>query len=258
MQGLPRKELAPIHSVKSGTLQSSCSTRPRVAADLGKSSSYAHRQVDEQPCNRSKKKDDKSAVAMLKKHELHGRTGKSVVCRDTRHEPNHGHIVCNSSIHDNLVASFRIWSRRSFSSIVTEELRHAETNPTCEIHESCCTSHQNSRPKSFARIDLPGEPHQRSPQRSKIWGSVSGGDRVARATCSWSSVEAGQMCPTMKGEKKEQHSSHLRKIGACLRQLLNLRNENLFWTPERRCIWSASRTWMMLKWILWRSRVVLR
>ena len=31
------KELAPIHSVKSGTLQNSCSTRPRVVADLGKS-----------------------------------------------------------------------------------------------------------------------------------------------------------------------------------------------------------------------------
>ena len=31
------KELAPIHSVKSGTLQNACSTRPRVVADLGKS-----------------------------------------------------------------------------------------------------------------------------------------------------------------------------------------------------------------------------
>ena len=30
-------ELAPIHSVKSGTLQYACSTRPRVVADLGKS-----------------------------------------------------------------------------------------------------------------------------------------------------------------------------------------------------------------------------
>ena len=30
------KELAPIHSVKSGTLQNGCSTRPRVVADLGK------------------------------------------------------------------------------------------------------------------------------------------------------------------------------------------------------------------------------
>ena len=40
----------------------------------------------------------------------------------------------------------------------------------------------------------------------------------------------------------KQHSSHLRKIGACLRhQLLNLRNENLLSTPERRCIWSAKK-----------------
>ena len=31
------KELAPIHSVKSGTLQNACSTRPRVVADLGNS-----------------------------------------------------------------------------------------------------------------------------------------------------------------------------------------------------------------------------
>ena len=31
------KELAPIHSVQSGTLQNACSTRPRVAADLEKS-----------------------------------------------------------------------------------------------------------------------------------------------------------------------------------------------------------------------------
>ena len=31
------KELAPIHSVKSGILQNACSTRPRVVADLGKS-----------------------------------------------------------------------------------------------------------------------------------------------------------------------------------------------------------------------------
>ena len=31
------KELAPIHSVKSGTLQNACSTRPRAVVGLGKS-----------------------------------------------------------------------------------------------------------------------------------------------------------------------------------------------------------------------------
>ena len=36
-------------------------------------------------------------------------------------------------------------------------------------------------------------------------------------------------------EKTKQHSSHLRKIGVCLHQILNLSNENLLWTLVRRC-----------------------
>ena len=36
-----------------------------------------------------------------------------------------------------------------------EELRHAETDPTCKIHKSRCTSRIHSRPKSFAPTDLP-------------------------------------------------------------------------------------------------------
>ena len=53
------KELAPIHSVESGTLQNACSTRPRVVGDLGKKCSYAHRQFDAQPSKRFKKNGDK-------------------------------------------------------------------------------------------------------------------------------------------------------------------------------------------------------
>ena len=48
--------------------------------------SYAHRQVDEQPSKRSKNNDDKSAVAMLKKYDLHDRTWQPVVNRDQSHE----------------------------------------------------------------------------------------------------------------------------------------------------------------------------
>ena len=84
LDGLTRitlEELAPIHSGKSGTIQNACSTRPRVGANSDKCS-YAHRQVDEQPCKRSKKNDDKSAVAMLKKNDLHDRTWQPVVNHD--------------------------------------------------------------------------------------------------------------------------------------------------------------------------------
>ena len=49
------KELAPIHSVKSGTLQNACSTSPRVVANSGEKCSYAHCQVDEQPSKKVSK-----------------------------------------------------------------------------------------------------------------------------------------------------------------------------------------------------------
>ena len=42
--------------------------------------SYAHRQVDEQPCKRFKNNGDRSALAMLKQSEQHDHTGISVVC----------------------------------------------------------------------------------------------------------------------------------------------------------------------------------
>ena len=58
------KELAPIPSVKSGTLQNACSTRPRVVADLVKSALVRIVRLMNSPAERSKKNDDKSAVAI--------------------------------------------------------------------------------------------------------------------------------------------------------------------------------------------------
>ena len=46
---------------------------------FGEKCSYVHRQVDEQPSKRSKKDGDKSAVAMMKKHERYDRTERPVV-----------------------------------------------------------------------------------------------------------------------------------------------------------------------------------
>ena len=42
------KELAPSHSVKSGTLQNPCSTRPRVVADLAISAPKCSGDVEEE------------------------------------------------------------------------------------------------------------------------------------------------------------------------------------------------------------------
>ena len=46
---------------------------------FGEKCSYAHRQVDEQPTKRSKKNDDKSAVAMLKKGDWHEKLREPVL-----------------------------------------------------------------------------------------------------------------------------------------------------------------------------------
>ena len=53
---------------------------------FGEKCSYSHRQVDEQPSKRSKKNDDQSAVAMLKKNDLHASVWQPVVKRDKSHE----------------------------------------------------------------------------------------------------------------------------------------------------------------------------
>ena len=73
------KELAPIHSVKSGTLQNACSTRPRVVADLV-NSALTHIARLMNSLSKGLKEGDKSAVAMLKKHEPYDGTGRPVVC----------------------------------------------------------------------------------------------------------------------------------------------------------------------------------
>ena len=50
-----------------------------------------------------------------------------------------------------------------------------------------------------------------TPQRSKIWGSVLGRNRVARARCPRSSVEAGQKCVQIEGARKNNFLLTFRK-----------------------------------------------
>ena len=80
----------------------------------------------------------------------------------------------------------------------------------------------------------PGESHQRNPNAPKFE------DRSQEET-EWQEQGAREAAwrlakSVLKSkEKTKQHSSHLRKIHACLHQILNLRNENLLSTPARRC-----------------------
>ena len=77
----------------------------------GEKCSYAHRQVDEQPSKRSKKNDDKSAVAMLKKNDWHENVWQPVVNRDESHErsgrPDINRDTVDHRAHDIWVVSFK-------------------------------------------------------------------------------------------------------------------------------------------------------
>ena len=103
--------------------------------------SYAHRQVDEQP----------SAVAVLKKSDWHENVRELVVNyvkghdRSGRPDKNRDHELkrgptrrrSSNARHFGLCIS-----RHEAAEVYSpEELRHAETNPTCKIHGSYCTSH---------------------------------------------------------------------------------------------------------------------
>ena len=82
MDGLARitlKELATTHSVKSGTLQNACCTRPRVVAGLGKSARMHTVRLMNNLVKGPRKNDDKSAVAMLKKSDWHDNVRELVV-----------------------------------------------------------------------------------------------------------------------------------------------------------------------------------
>ena len=128
---------------------------------FGEKCSYAYRQVDEQPSKRSKKNDDKSAVALLKKGDWHERGPVTDQCHDRsvkpdkRSEKKLGQKSSKRQSSDARQLGLRI-SRHPAAEVCSPEgHRHAEANPTCEIHRVYCASHKNSRPKSFARICLP-------------------------------------------------------------------------------------------------------
>ena len=128
----------------------------------------AHRQVDEQPTKRSKTNNDKSAVAMLKKYELHDRTGQPVVCRDTRHAQGHGPVGCSSSSTRQLGCVFQDMEPPKLPSILRKSLdmqkpiQHVKVTKAVARH-----AHIRDQTPSLGMI-CPGEPHQRSPNAPKF------------------------------------------------------------------------------------------
>ena len=187
--------------MKNGTLQNACSTMTKSGCRFGEKCSFAHRKIDEQPTKRSKKNDDKSAVAMLKKGDWQERGPVTDQCHDRPGKPgkmSDGKLGQKSS-------KRRLSDARQLGCVFQDM-----TPPKSILRKG------TDMPKPIQRVKFtkatarntkirdhnpslgyicPGEPHERSPNAPKFEDQFTRRDRVARARCPRSSVEAGQkMC----------------------------------------------------------------
>ena len=135
---------------------------------FGEKCSYAHRQVEEQPGKRYQNNGDKSAVAMLKKYELHDRTGQPVVDRDTRRESNHGPVGYSSSNTRQLGCVFQDMEPPKLTSILRKSSAMQKPIQRAKFTEAIArhTKIRDQNP-SLGYI-CPGEPHQRNPNAPKF------------------------------------------------------------------------------------------
>ena len=158
--------------------------------------SFAHRQVDEQLTKRSKKNDNKSAVALLKKGDWHER----------EHVTDPRQLGC---VFQDMTPPKSILRK---STDMPKPIQRVKFTKAIERHTKI--RHQNL---SLGHI-CPGAPHERSPNAPKFE------DRSQEET-EWQEQAAREAAwklatSVFKNSRriKEQHSSHLRKIGACLHQ----------------------------------------
>ena len=172
---------------------------------FGEKCSYAHRQVDEQPSERSKKNGDKSAVAMLKKGEYHHRTGRPVV---NVYSSNTRQLGC----------VFQDMEPPKSSSILRKSSDVRKPYPMCKITKAVAR-HTNIRDQnpSLGYMICPGEPHQRSSNAPKLEDRSQEETEWQERCVREAAWRLARKLPKIKREKYKQHSSHLRRIGVYLR-----------------------------------------
>ena len=140
------------------------------------------RLMNKQPSKRSIKSDDKSAVAMLKKHDLHDRTGQPVVNRDkshgrteqpvvnrdTRHESNHGPVGWRSSNTRQLDNVFQDMEPPKLSSTFRKSSDMQKPIQRVKFTKAVARHTQIRDKNPSLGLICPGEPHQRGPKNLRI------------------------------------------------------------------------------------------
>ena len=131
------KELAQLHSVKNGILRSACSTSPKMDADVVISAPLRIARLTNTPA--------RSLKRMVTKVQWQ-----------------------NWRIHDNWVAYFRIWSRRSLHRFFGRAQTYWSQSDVFQFTKAVLR-HANIRDqKPSLGVICPGDPHQRNPNAPKF------------------------------------------------------------------------------------------
>ena len=105
---------------------------------------------------------------MLKKHELHDRTGKPIVCRDTRHAQGHGPVVCSSSSTRQLGCVFQDMEPPKLSSILRKSSDMQKPIQRVKFTKAIARHADIRDQNPSLGMICPGEPHQRSHNAPKF------------------------------------------------------------------------------------------
>ena len=200
------EELVITHLAKGGILLNAWSTRIRVVAVLGEKWSFAHRQVDKQPTKRCKKNDHKSAVTMLKKDDWQEREFVTDECHDRPGKPEKrsGQELGQNSFERQSLDARQLGCVFQDMTPPKFVLRKSTDMPK-PIQRVKCTKviarHTKIRDLNPSVGNIcPGEPHERGPNAPKLEDRSQ--DRVGRARCPRSSVEAGKNVLKLKEHER--------------------------------------------------------
>ena len=152
------KELAPIHSVKSGTLQNACSTRPWVVADPGKSALMRIARLMNSLVKGPKRMVTKVHSPCLRSMSRTIERGNPVVCRDTSHE-RHGPVVYNLSNTRQLGCVFQDMEPPKSSSILRKSSDMRKPNRRVKFTKAVVRHAYIRDQNPSLGLICPGEPH---------------------------------------------------------------------------------------------------
>ena len=120
---------------------------------------------------------------------------------------------------------------------LTEELRHAQKPIQCMKFTKAIARHAKIRDQNPSLgLICPGELHQRRPNAPKFEDRSQEETKWHERCAREAALRLARSILKVKEKHKAAFFSPSEKKGACLLQILNLRNENLLSTPERRCI----------------------